>query len=62
MVYGNVWLESINTIFTAIRRIIFYNNMHNHQKSQIDRKSKVEEELSTMSLTTHELFLALSKL
>ena len=43
MVYCNLWLESKNAVFNTIRRRIFHQNMHNHQKSQIESR---REELS----------------
>ena len=47
MVYCNLWLESKNAVFNTIRRIIFHQNMHNHQKSQIESR---REELATFAL------------
>ena len=46
MVYCNLWLESKNAVFNTIRRI-FHQNMHNHQKSQIESR---REELATSAL------------
>ena len=50
MVYCNLWLESKNAVFNTIRRIIFYQNMHNHQKSQIESR---REELATYYIHPH---------
>ena len=47
MVYCNLWLESKNAVFNTIRRRIFHQNMHNHQKSQIESR---REELATSTL------------
>ena len=46
MVYCNLWLESKNAVFNTIRRI-FHQDVHNHQKSQIESR---REELATSAL------------
>ena len=48
MVYCNLWLESKNAVFNTIRRI-FHQDVHNHQKSQIESR---REELASYIRTS----------